>query len=214
MNDIDSYIYGLFITDGSLNLTTRNRGKITLEVNEKDEDIIYKLYNIIPNSKVHERTRNTNFKKNYKSKIFSNHQRSFREKFIRYGFPTKNKTLSADVPKEEYNEISFWRGIIDGDGSLGFIKDGSPFVSLVTKSEFLKDKYLIFLNKFLGITKHLKRNKRDQVYNIIVKNEEAVKLSKMLYLTEKTDLYINRKYFKAMELQSWVRKVPRRFKEK
>jgi len=213
INKIDSYIYGLLITDGNLGLNTRNRGRVTLEVNEKDEDIVYKLYSIIPNSKVHERTRDTNFKRGYKSKIFSNHQRTFREKFINYGFPTKDKAINANVPNEEYDEISFWRGVIDGDGSIGFIKDGSPFISLVTKSEILKEEYLIFLKKVLGITKHPSRNKRDQVYNIVVKNEDAVELSRLLYLTNKEDnLYINRKFNKALELQTWVRKVPKRLK--
>ena len=60
----DSYIYGLLITDGSMYLTTRNRGKVTLEISKKDEDIVMKLNKLIPKSKIHERVRNTNFKNN------------------------------------------------------------------------------------------------------------------------------------------------------
>lgn len=71
MNDIESYIFGLLVTDGSLYLSKKgSKGKVTLEVNNKDSDIIYKLYNIIPNSSVRQRIRNTNFKNNYKTEIF------------------------------------------------------------------------------------------------------------------------------------------------
>ena len=50
MNSIESYIYGLLITDGNLSLSTRNRGRVILEISEKDEDIIDKLLTLIPNS--------------------------------------------------------------------------------------------------------------------------------------------------------------------
>lgn len=73
MNEIDSYIYGLLITDGCLMLSTRNRGKVYLEVSIKDGDIIDKLYNLIPDSnQIRYRTRNTKFSNNYSTKIFSN----------------------------------------------------------------------------------------------------------------------------------------------
>ena len=140
------------------------------------------------------------------TKIFSNYQLSFRTKLISQGFPIKDKTINANTPIDYYDEYSFWRGVIDGDGSLGFIKDGTPFIGLVTKSEKLKDEFLSFIRKELGIDKHLNRNKRDNIYNIVIRAENAVKLSKFLYLTDtSTDLYINRKYIKAKEMQNWKR---------
>lgn len=214
MNKIESYIYGLLITDGSLYLTTRNRGKVILEVSEKDEDIIQKLYNVIPNSGIHERVRNTNFKNNYKTKIFTNHRKEFRDKLISFGFPKSDKTQNASIPIVEYDEYSFWRGVIDGDGSIGFTKSKNcePFISLVTKSESLKEEFLKFLNRELNINKKVNRNKRDKVYNITIKNEDAVELAKKLYLDLENDLYINRKYTKAVEIQNWKRTVPKRTK--
>ena len=206
MNEIDSYIYGLLITDGSMYLTSRNRGKVTLEVNDRDVDIVNKLANVVPNSKIRERVRNTNFKSNYKTVIFSNHQLDFRSKLISEGFPLTEKTENASPPIIEYDEISFWRGVIDGDGSLGFISGGIPFISLVTKSERLKVEYLNFLKQNYGIVKKINRNKRDRVYNITVKNETGVKLSRDLYLNENTfGLFIDRKYNKAVDIQKWKR---------
>ena len=60
----DSYIYGLLITDGSMYLTTRNRGKVTLEISKKDEDIVMKVNKLINKSKIHKIVRNTNFNNN------------------------------------------------------------------------------------------------------------------------------------------------------
>ncbi len=91
MNKQESYIYGLLITDGSMYLDSRNRGKVTLEVTEKDRDIVEKLVTIVPNSYIHKRERDTNFKKNYKSVIFANYQLEFRQFLIECGFPAIEK---------------------------------------------------------------------------------------------------------------------------
>lgn len=202
MNESESYIYGLLITDGSLYLSTRNRGKVTLEVSEKDHDIVEKLYNEIPNSSIRERIRNTNFKSNYTTKIFSNTRLEFRNKLICQGFPLKNKTLNADTPNIEYNKYHFWRGVIDGDGSLGLTGNNRPFLSLTTKSENLKNKYLNFLLEELGIIKNINRNKRDNIYNVFLSGNNAIKLAKILYL-DNPGIYLERKYNKALEIQNY-----------
>lgn len=205
LDDNFSYIFGFLITDGNLQLSTRNRGKVTIELHIKDEDIIDKLLLAIPNSFKRYRTRNTNFKSDYRSVIFSNYHREFRQMLIDAGFPISNKTNLASSPKVPFNEISFWRGVIDGDGSIGFTSQNEPFISLVTKSEFLKDSYLDFLKKTFNIEKHLKRNTRDCVYNIVVKNEVAVELAKLLYLDQDNILCLNRKLQQAQLLQTWQR---------
>lgn len=202
-----SYIFGLLGADGSLYLTTQNRGKMTLEVNIKDKDICEKLFHIIPNSSVTERTRNTNFKDEYHSVVFSNHQLSFRQEMIDFGFPTEDKTNNISIPNQEYSERDFWRGVIDGDGSLGFIERGTPFLSLVTKSESLKQEYCKMLFEKFGIEKDVHRNKRDGVYNIVVSNEDA--LNVIHYLYDDSTLYLDRKYQKALETYQWIRTIPK-----
>jgi hypothetical protein len=198
-----SYVFGLLGTDGSLYLTDRNRGKITLEINIKDRDICEKLFSLIPNSKLSERTRDTNFKEGYHSICFTNHQLSFRQELIDFGFPTEGKTNNISIPTQEYSERDFWRGVIDGDGSIGYTANGFPFVSLVTKSEFLKQAYCKMLLHNFGIEKNISRNKRDNVYNITVYKEDAQKLCDYLYTN--STLYINRKYKHAMGVLRWVR---------
>ena len=36
MNQFESYLFGLILTDGSVYLTTRNRGKIKIEIQRSD----------------------------------------------------------------------------------------------------------------------------------------------------------------------------------
>lgn len=208
LSNIDSYIYGLLVTDGSLSLNTQNRGKVTIELNIKDEDIIHKLYEHIPGSKIKYRERKTNFTNGqlYKSVIFANYLLEYRTSLINQGFPIENKTMNAAPPIVEYSEIDFWRGVIDGDGSLGITGvNERPYICLGTKSEYLKDAYLLFLNKHFGITKNLNRNKRDNIYNIMLNCSNAVKVSRLLY-GNNPEIYLNRKYNKYLEIEEFNKK--------
>lgn len=214
MNNQESYIYGLLLADGNIYLSNArdrkkdNRGRVSLELNSKDRDIIIKLFELIPNSHIRERTRDTNFKKNYTTCSFVNCQKEFREWLFTCGFPKENKTFNAAPPVVEYSEKDFWRGFIDGDGSIGITARNIPFVSIVTYSEYLKNAYLDYLFRIYGLKKKSSRNKRDNVFNIMITNEKAVHFIKDLYLN--SELYLDRKYNKAIELQSWTRTYSKR----
>ena len=197
------YIYGLLLSDGTLALYGRNRGRVSIEVSLKDIDIIEKISVQIPNGSIHYRTRKTNFSKEYRSVAYYNHHREFREELMKRGFPAGNKCEIVQPPIDDYLEEEFWRGYIDGDGSIGFTKEGLPYISIVTKSDAICSSFLNFLERRLGIIKILSRNKRDNCYNIVIKNEDAVELSRILYAD--ADIYLNRKYQKYLEIQKWKR---------
>lgn len=208
-----SYVFGILITDGNMYISKENnKGKVRLELNIKDKDLIEKLKQVIPYySSITYRQRDTNFKDNYESVILTISRLEFRKELIEFGYPLENKTDNASTPVKSYSEKDFWRGVIDGDGSLGFIQDGSPFLSLVTKSEKLKEAYCNFLKKNFGIIKNINRNARDNIYNITIKNEDAQLVSKFLY--ENSNLFLDRKFNKYQEIQKWIRtkkKVVRR----
>lgn len=67
MNNQESYLYGILLADGNLSLASRNRGRVTLELQEEDLSLLQKIHNLYPKSKLSSRTRDTNFKQNYKS---------------------------------------------------------------------------------------------------------------------------------------------------
>ena len=203
MTNFESYVFGLLITDGSLSLQSRNRGKVQLELNSKDAQLLQELYNKIPGSSLKERIRNTNFKENYNSTTWSNSRLEFRTWLITNGFPTENKTWNACLPNSVFSERDFWRGAIDGDGSIGFTANGIPFISFTTKSEILKVELLKLLKEKFNIVKNINRNKRDNIYNIIIKNEDAQNFAHYLY--DNCEIALPRKQEKAAEIFKWVR---------
>ena len=59
MNKEFSYFYGLVLTDGTITTSTRNRGKIQIELSIRDRNILDKLHIIFPESKISIRQRST-----------------------------------------------------------------------------------------------------------------------------------------------------------
>lgn len=177
-----SYLMGLLQTDGSLSEDTRNRGKISLEISLRDEDIIHKLIKIIPcKTSISYRTRDTNFKKGYKSVCLTLHDWAFREELKRLGLPAGQKHEHIAPPTCPYIELDYIRGLFDGDGSLGLIASGIPFISLTTKSDHIKTYILDLYKKKFNIIKKLQRNARDNIYDIVLKHEDAQVFAKELY---------------------------------
>lgn len=197
-----SYIYGLFITDGWIEKRNGMPISISLEVSIRDKDIVEKLHNLIPYSSVNYRERNTNFKKDYKSVVFTYSRQDLCLQLIEMGFPSENKTNLARPPILSYDENCFWRGVIDGDGSLG-IKNSSkmPFLSLTTKSENLKNSFCDFLYRINNKNYNPSRNKRDNIYNIGCNGMSAKKvIDKLFYSIKEGDIYLDRKYQKMKEV--------------
>ena len=179
-----SYFYGFALTDGTLRAESRNRGSLSIEISIKDKDLLYKMKNFFNvNSSYKERIRETNFSNGKQCGYckFAIYDFNFRKELIDYGFPISKKSIIAEPPKGMFNEIDFVRGLIDGDGSVGFTKTNIPFISFTTKSKKLRDYYVNFIYKHFGIQLNTKPNKRDNIYNIMVNSSTAQKLYKLLY---------------------------------
>lgn len=86
---------------------------------------------------------------------------------------------------------------------LEFTSNNEPFVSITVTSENLVKEYLHLLKQNFGVTKILNPNKRDNVYNITVKNEDAISLSNYLY--KDSTIHLDRKYSKHLECLNWKR---------
>jgi hypothetical protein len=192
------------LADGNLSLNSRNRGKVALEISGRDSEILYKINQVISGN-ISSRKRITNFSKG-KSVVFmawKNCKKEFRDELMSYGFPSENKSEQSAPPNTDYDKKGFWRGVIDGNGSLGNTGQGFPFLSLVTKSENLSIAYLNFLKLGFSINKTTTRNVRDSIYNICIYKEDAQRVSKFLY--ENSDIFISRKYNKYLEIIKWIR---------
>ena len=194
-----SYIYGFLLADGTLSLDDRNRGKVTAEVSDRDQDILERIYDIIDGSTLTYRSRQTNYSKGniYKSCIFRNCNKWFRDFLVKSGFPTENKSKTATIPKIPYDKRGFWLGYIDGNGSIG-IASGRPFISITTDSDELKLSYCFYLAELTNQFKVVNRDSRDNIYNIYISGKRAMKVLKELY--EDTTICLNRRYDKYKEI--------------
>jgi len=207
-----SYLIGFIQTDGHLQKNKGNKGKLTIEISQKDNDILEKLQNIIPvKTSIYKRIRETNFCKSYSSITLNVFNLEFRKEIESCGVSYGKKSSIIHPPTQKYLENDYWRGIIDGDGSLGFTKNNIPFISLVTKSQKLYEYYRLFLEKH-NIEVNVSPNKRDSCYNIILFNEKAQKIINVLYYDN--CLSLNRKQQKATEILNWKRPLEIKKREK
>ena len=204
MNSFMSYVYGLLQTDGNLSESSRNRGRFTIELAIRDQDILEKLQEGLEvNSYLYERTRKTNFSESSTTLKLSIFDWEFRKQLKSYGFPIGKKDQIVEPPKETFIEVDYIRGLIDGDGSLGLTSTGIPFFGFTTKSEKMKEYICDYIFRKTGQIKKLNRNKRDDVYNICLFKEDAQTVVKDLYY--KKCLCINRKLEKSKDVLSWKR---------
>ena len=204
---INSYIFGFLQSDGHLASHKKSglkKGKLNIELSFKDKDILLLIQkHACVETSFSSRTRDTNFKENYKSCKLSFYSTEFREALHKLGMPIGKKSAVIAPPKSEYSEIDYWRGIIDGDGSLGFTKGGWPFISLNTSSDKLAIAYKNFILKITGRINNSNRNKRDNTYNIVETRELSQLICKKLYYNG--CIGMKRKDKAANKISKWKR---------
>jgi len=209
INKDTSYLIGLFQSDGTMYSGKNNKGRAQIEISVKDEDIIHKIKEIIPyNYGIKKRKRNILLKErkyNSESISISIYNIEFRNFLEINGVPYGKKSKIIDIPiSSNLSNIDYIRGLFDGDGSLGFTKNGFPFIGFVTESEKIKNYLLTFFSEITNkAKKEATRNKRDDLYNIMISKEDAVKFCEIVYYNN--CLSINRKYEISKNIINWVR---------
>jgi hypothetical protein len=178
-----SYFFGFIQADGTLRKFSRNRGYLEIELKESDREILKSFKKLFPLlcSSIKTRIRDTNFKKHHKSCSLRIFHKEFRDELIKLGLSPGKKFLNTFPPKCSFSERDYIRGLIDGDGSVGITKKGFPFITLTVKSEALKNYLCGVIEKVIKEKKRISRNKRDDIYNIMLNREKAQKFIKYLY---------------------------------
>jgi len=205
------YIIGLFQGDAHHSESSRNRGKIQLEIAYRDIELVYKLEKILSpliNVSISERTRFVRFKtgQSYTHTsvtlcLFALLFRQEMKPFLPVG--SKCRTITPPCSVEESNARHYLRGLVDADGSVGITAKNIPYMSICVTSDEIKEFITESMSNVLGINKHINRNTRDNIYNIMLTNEKAQKYCEWLY--SNSSLYLERKYQKHLEVLSWVR---------
>ena len=155
------------------------------------------------------RNRDTNFKANFSSSGLSICNLDIRQQLKQF-IPVGRKAFTIMPPVEmtDFCKYPYLRGLSDADGSIGITSANRIFWSLCTSSEYIKDFILNDIKSTLNFDKRLNRNKRDNVYNITLFDEDAVEYTKLLY--DNATIYLDRKYNKYLDFKKWKRTTPRR----
>jgi hypothetical protein len=199
-----SYLIGFLQSDGHHSSNTRNRGKITVELQAADRPLLEAFQSLFPMySSISERTRDTNFKDDYTSCCWSLFDWDTRLELERLGVPIGKKSETIATPTWDFIPRDYFRGLVDGDGSLGMTGKGWPFLSLTTKSDAIAQGFVDHVESVTGRIKKTNRNKRDAIYNLTVLKEGAQALAHNLY--SDSTLRLDRKFAAYEEVMRWSR---------
>ncbi len=186
LDNNQSYLLGFLQSDG--HRATSNHNSIQIELSIKDIDILEKIKQSFGlSSNIMQRTRDTNFKENYTSCRLHFHKDYICDiiDFIPFGSKSYNVKPPMNIM---YSEFDYWRGFIDGDGSLGFRKSSSnkkygvePFISIATSSEYIARSFEKFVFKHFYSKNHSNRNKRDEQFNITIAGYYCTLVVEKLY---------------------------------
>lgn len=199
-----AYLFGLLQADGHMSRESKNRGRISIELKAGDAATLEALKHLLPvNSSLMTRRRDTNFKMQYCSVVWSAWDLGLRTQLNALGLPYGRKSDVVAPPSSAFSEPDYFRGLIDGDGSLGITGAGFPFVSFVTRSTAMLKAYLALIVEVTGKIKRSEANTRDQIYNVCVYKEDAQALTR--YLKYPGSLCLARKAALAEQIVAWRR---------
>lgn len=200
-----SYFIGLFQTDGHLESGKGQKGKATIELAGVDIDLLMRLPQLFEGvrSSVSTRTRTTNFSSDYTSATWRICNLAFRRELESCGVPAGRKSNHVAPPAGLFHQRGYFRGLLDGDGSVGFTRTGMPFVGFVTASSCLADYFCSTTRTITGVVRTAKRNNRDGVFSLMVASEPAVQLADWAY--PPGCFALDRKRLAAASVAAWVR---------
>ncbi|XIE78960.1 hypothetical protein AB6O49_14635 [Streptomyces sp. SBR177] len=199
-----AYMFGFLQADGHLHAGTGRKGRLTVEINARDIAILEEFQRLTPyNSSITQRTRSTNFAEVSHTATWALCALEARTQLNELGLPYGRKSKRITPPRVPFSRPDYLRGVIDADGSVGFTKQGLPFVSLTTQSTAIAVYLCHYTNRTLGIRKLPGRNARDGIYNVTYMQEAGVALAQHLYTPGA--LALERKKAAAADVSAWQR---------
>lgn len=196
------YWLGFITADGCL-----TAGKLKFNLNIDDKNHLYKFTLFSKSSNpVNEYH---NIKNNFGTHSLVNLTISDKilcNKIMEYGLCERKSTNEFIISEALANSKDFWRGVIDGDGTVGVKSQTNkdynyPYITLGTNCYNLICRYCEFIDINLSIKNvniNVKNNIYNDFYSVSFKGLKALNIIKLLYNNSTT--YLDRKYNKAIEI--------------
>ncbi|MFE1440846.1 LAGLIDADG family homing endonuclease [Streptomyces sp. NPDC058739] len=201
-----AYMFGFLQADGHLAKGVGQKGRLSVEITARDIDLLREFQKLTPyNSSITGRSRSTNFAEAHTSAVWTLCSLEARTRLNELGLPYGRKSQKIAPPRGAFSRRDYLRGLIDADGSVGHTSQGWPFVSLTTASTPIAVFLCTYAREITGAERTLKRNARDDIYNVLYTKENAQSLAANLYYTG--CLSLERKRSAAHNLAAWVRPV-------
>lgn len=177
----NSYFYGLLLSDGNLSHSESRLSKIQIVLQRKDEDILYKFKKFIgTNNKIVNHSKKTKDGTSEYS-YFGVNSYTIYNRLINLGMSPR-KSGKEQLPKFDWlNNRDFWRGVVDGDGSLLY-QQGIPKIKLIGSLELVEGfNDFCWKNCFTQKRKACPESKHQGLYTLSFNGEEAMYVAKILY---------------------------------
>lgn len=215
LTKINSYWIGFILTDGSISGKKGKKMRLSINLSVKDINHLKKFKKILSAGTI--RTQDMS-KYNFVRKdgleikggimaTYSLSSTSICRDLGKYGIVPR-KTKKAEPNSRLVFSSDFWRGVIDGDGSISKLKNKKGITNtrldLGSASKKLINSYEKFLNKY-GVKPKVCIRKSDTFNTFYVANltgERARQIAKILYLKSPKAAHLDRKYLIA---KSWFK---------
>jgi len=198
-----AYFFGFAQTDGNLYAGVGQKGRFSIELSVRDEAVLHSFADLFDvHSRVSYRQRTTNFGP-HRSAVWTVCDLAFRRELVGLGLPSGRKAATVAPPEGSVCVRDYLRGLIDGDGSVGFTRTGLPFIGFVTASQALADFFCAQALTVAEVHRTARRNTRDGVYNLMVAGDPAAPFAAWLY--PDGCLALNRKRESATRVAAWTR---------
>ncbi|MGW7043625.1 hypothetical protein ACWGDT_13120 [Streptomyces avermitilis] len=116
-----AYMFGFLQADGHLEQGVGQKGKLSVEINVRDIEILRRFQQLTPyKSSISERIRSTNFAKAHHSATWTVCALEARTVLNARGLPYGRKSKDVAPPHGQFSHRDYLRGVIDADGSVGY----------------------------------------------------------------------------------------------
>lgn len=198
-----AYFFGFAQTDGNHYAGVGQKGSFAIELSARDDAVLHSFAALFEvNSRVSCRERVTNFGP-HRAAVWTVSSLAFRRELTELGLPAGPKSSTVAPPTQPFTVRDYVRGLIDGDGSVGFTRTGKPFLSFTTASQPLADYFITEIMDVTGVYRSVNRNARDGVYNPMLTGEPAATMAEWLYAD--ACLALDRKRAAATLVAVWTR---------